>query len=177
VILSGGDPLSLSNEFLKELLNAIGKIPHIERIRFHTRFPIGIPERIDEEFLNLIGSLNQQVWFVVHINHARELDEDILARLKQLQKLGCSVLSQSVLLQNVNDTVESLKELFETLVNQGIFPYYLHQLDRVQGAAHFEVSEEKGKWLIEELTKQLPGYAIPKYVREIEGEPSKTLLI
>lgn len=177
VILSGGDPLSLSDETLAHLLQRLNELPFIKRIRFHTRFPIGIPERIDEHFLSTIAQLSKQVWFIIHCNHARELDEAILSRLKELQKLGCTLLCQSVLLKGVNDDVATLKGLCETLVDHGIFPYYLHQLDRVQGAQHFEVSEIQGRLLIEELAKCLPGYAIPKYVREIAGELNKTPIL
>lgn len=176
VILSGGDPLSLSDETLGQILSRLAKLPHIRRIRFHTRFPIGIPERIDEEFLNLIASLPQQVYFVIHCNHPRELDQEIFDRLKALQRLGCVILNQAVLLKGINDDVSTLQQLAEQLVNQGIIFYYLHQLDRVQGSAHFEVEEEKGHSLINEIAKQLPGYAVPKYVREIAGEPNKTPL-
>lgn len=176
VILSGGDPLSLSDETLTSILGRIAKFPHVRRIRFHTRFPIGIPERIDEEFLNLIASLPQQVYFVIHCNHPHELDQEIIDRLKALQRLGCVILNQAVLLRGVNDDVNTLKQLAEQLVNHGIIFYYLHQLDRVQGAAHFEVEEEKGRSLLAEISKQLPGYAVPKYVREVSGEPHKTPL-
>jgi EF-P beta-lysylation protein EpmB len=176
VILSGGDPLSLSDEILSGILGRLAKLPHIRRIRFHTRFPIGIPERIDEVFLNLMAQIPQQVYFVIHCNHPRELDEEIFDRLKALQRLGCLILNQAVLLKGVNDNVHTLKQLAEQLVNHGIIFYYLHQLDRVQGAAHFEVEEEKGRHLIAEIAKQLPGYAVPKYVREVAGEPNKTLL-
>jgi EF-P beta-lysylation protein EpmB len=176
VILSGGDPLSLSERVLKKLLEELSIIPHVKRIRFHTRFPIGIPERIDDEFVAMIESLRQQVWFVFHINHVNELDDDIIIAFRKLQKIGCVLLNQAVLLKGVNDDVETLATLCETLVNVGVLPYYLHQLDRVQGAGHFEVREEQGKYLVEELTKRLPGYAVPKYVREIAGMPSKTLL-
>lgn len=176
VILSGGDPLSLSDEVLEGLLHQLAGIPHINRIRFHTRFPIGIPERISPNFLNIIASIPKQIWFVIHANHPLELDADVIHHVKQLQRLGCTVLNQAVLLKGVNDELDVLKALCEKLVDHGILPYYLHQLDRVQGAAHFEVSEEKGRELIQELAKSLPGYAVPKYVREIAGEFSKTPL-
>lgn len=176
VILSGGDPLSLSNEQLGLLLGTLNRMTHIKRIRFHTRFPIGIPERIDEEFLSIIGSLEKQVIFIIHCNHSRELDEDVFHHLKQLQRLGCTILNQAVLLKGVNDNAETLYELCKLLVDQGIMPYYLHQLDRVKGAAHFEVEEERGRCLIKEIAQRLPGYAVPKYVREVSGEPNKTPL-
>ena len=176
VILSGGDPLSLSDEALAHILGRLTKLPHIRRIRFHTRFPIGIPERIDEEFLRLIASLSQQVYFIIHCNHPHELDQEIFDRLKALQRLGCSILNQAVLLKGVNDDVSTLQQLAEQLSNHGILFYYLHQLDRVQGSVHFEVEEEKGRFLLAEIAKRLPGYAIPKYVRETAGEPNKTLI-
>lgn len=174
VILSGGDPLSLSNQVLGNLLAGLSKIPHIKHIRFHTRFPIGIPERIDEEFIEMLTTFPQQVWFVIHCNHPHELDQDIFDALHQLQKRGVHLLNQAVLLKGVNDNVETLQELCETLSDHGVIPYYLHQLDRVQGAAHFEVAEETGLELIHQLRSRLPGYQVPHYVREIAGEPSKT---
>lgn len=177
VILSGGDPLSLSDNTLNALLSRLAAMPHIARIRFHTRFPIGIPERIDDSFLKIISSIPQQVYFIIHCNHPRELDQDIFDRLKALQRLGCIILNQAVLLKDVNDDLDTLKELAELLADHGILFYYLHQLDRVQGAAHFEVSVEKGKYLVSELAKLLPGYAIPKYVQEIAGEPNKTPIL
>ncbi|MCX6989837.1 MAG: KamA family radical SAM protein [Chlamydiae bacterium] len=174
IILSGGDPLSLSNELLRSLLTRLGEIPHITKIRFHSRFPIGIPERIDEEFLTLLAELPKQVIFIIHSNHPRELDEDVLGSLKKLQKLGIPILNQSVLLKGVNDSFETMKELLEKLIDNGILPYYLHQLDRAEGVSHFETSEEFGKDLLAQLAKVLPGYAIPRYVREIAGKNSKT---
>jgi lysine 2,3-aminomutase len=176
IILSGGDPLSLSNEVLGALIEKLSAIPHLKRVRWHTRFPIGIPERIDEGFLSILQSSRLQTIFVIHCNHARELDEEIIKALKNIQQLGYPVLCQSVLLKGVNDTITTLQTLFESLVNVGIIPYYLHQLDRVQGAAHFEVPLEEGKKLIEQLRSYLPGYAIPSYVAEIPQEPSKTPL-
>jgi EF-P beta-lysylation protein EpmB len=174
VILSGGDPLSLSSESLRELLTKLQSIFHIKRVRFHTRFPIGIPERIDEDFLNCLKDFPFQYWFVVHVNHPLELDADIMIALGKIQTLGIPVLNQAVLLKGVNDSKEVLEALFRKLSNQGIFAYYLHQLDKVQGSAHFEVEESKGLELIHYLETCLPGYAVPKYVRETSGEPSKT---
>lgn len=176
VILSGGDPLSLKDEMLNDLLQKLAEMSHVKRVRFHTRFPIGIPERIDESFLKVIQEFPKQIYFVLHINHPNELDKSLFDRLKKLQKLGCILLNQAVLLRGVNDDLEVIKNLCEMLINQGILPYYLHQLDRVEGAVHFEVSEEQGMQLISEAAKWLPGYGVPKYVREIPGEPSKTVL-
>lgn len=176
VILSGGDPLSLSDEVLDHLLSELALMPHIRRIRFHTRFPIGIPERIDEGFLEMLSKCPQQIVFVFHINHVKELDDEVIAAIKSLQRLGCMTLNQAVLLKGVNDDAQALIQLCEALADQGILPYYLHQLDRVQGTTHFEVEEERGRALIAEITKSLSGYAVPKYVREIAGEPHKTSL-
>lgn len=176
VILSGGDPLSLSNQKLKQLLESLCRIPHVKKIRFHTRFPIGIPERIDDELIEILGLCRCQIVFIIHCNHPRELDGDVLSSLKSLQGLGIPVLSQSVLLKGVNDDVETLVRLSEVLTNHGIIPYYLHQLDRVRGSSHFEVSEEKGRHLIDALTASLPGYAVPKYVKEEPNSSSKTPL-
>lgn len=177
VILSGGDPLSLSDEILSHILERLSQFPHIRRIRFHTRFPIGIPERIDDDFLNLIASVPQQVYFVIHCNHPHELDQEIFDRLKAVQKLGAMILNQAVLLKGINDDEQTLFQLAETLSNHGIMFYYLHQLDKVQGAAHFEVKEKQGKHLLNSIAKRLPGYALPKYVREVAGEPNKISLI
>jgi EF-P beta-lysylation protein EpmB len=177
IILSGGDPLSLSNTALQSLIEALDTIPHLKRLRFHTRFPIGIPERIDEEFLGILDSTRLQTVFIIHCNHPRELDEEVLTALRKIQRLGIPVLNQGVLLKGVNDDLETLHQLFETLANHGILPYYLHQLDRVQGSAHFEVSEEQGADLMRALTARLSGYAVPKYVREVGGQPSKTTLM
>ncbi len=176
IILSGGDPLSLSTIELRKLLLFLEEIPHLERIRFHTRFPIGIPERIDEELLSLLSSIKKQFFFVIHTNHVNELDLDVLHALKKIQKLGIPVLNQSVLLKGVNDSVDILKRLFEKLANHGIIPYYLHQLDRVAGSSHFEVTEDQGKQLMKDLSSQLSGYSLPKYVKEEAGKCSKTII-
>lgn len=174
IILSGGDPLSLSNRQLKSLIDDLSQIPHLKRLRFHTRFPIGIPERIDAEFLDLLKNCRLQTIFVIHSNHPAEWDDTIKESLKKIQTIGIPILCQTVLLRGINDKSETLKELCEMLADQGIIPYYLHQLDRVEGAMHFEVSEEEGLALIKELEENLSGYAVPRYVREISGEPSKT---
>ncbi len=176
ILLSGGDPLSLSNAQLEHLLKELCSIPHVKRIRFHTRFPMGIPERIDEDFLKLLSSCSKQIIFVVHCNHPNEFDAEIFKSLKKIQLLGIPVLTQSVLLRHINDNVETLKDLCLLLTDNGIMPYYLHQLDRVQGAEHFEVPEEKGKRLLAQLGALLPGYAVPKYVRETAGQSGKTPL-
>lgn len=176
VLLSGGDPLSLSDLSLEALLTSLSRIRHVKRVRFHTRFIMGIPERITDGFLALLQDYPKQIWFVIHANAACEFDADIWQALKKIQKLGIPVLCQSVLLKGVNDHPDALVELSSVLIDHGITPYYLHQLDPVQGSQHFEVSENEGLKIIAEAQKKLPGYGVPKYVREDAGEPSKTIL-
>ncbi len=175
-ILSGGDPLSLPDRELDTLLQQLAQIPHLQRIRFHTRFCTGIPERIDDSFLSLFNNIDKQVIFVLHANHAREFDKDVWSALRALQNRAIPILLQTVLLKGVNDNATALEELFGGCVDHGVFPYYLHQLDRVQGAQHYEIPSEKGLKLLEEVRQRLPGYAIPQYVQEIAGQPSKTPL-
>lgn len=176
VILSGGDPLSLSDASFSSLFAALENMAHIKRIRFHTRFPIGIPERIDEPFLALLSGCQKQIFFVIHCNHPDELDEVVISHLRKILKLGIPVLNQSVLLKGVNDEEKTLLELYQKMVNHGIIPYYLHQLDLVQGASHFMVSDERALALVQYLQKNLSGYAVPRLVREEAGKSSKTLL-
>ncbi len=177
IILSGGDPLSRSDEVLNSLIQKLSQIPHIKRLRFHTRFPIGIPERIDDSFLSILRSTRLQTFFVIHCNHPRELDEEVLASLKKIQQLGCPVLCQSVLLKGINDHLETLQALCERLINSGIVVYNLNQLDRVQGASHFEVPAAVGISLIQALRTLLPGYGVFSYVSDIpSNQLSKTPL-
>ena len=176
IILSGGDPLSLSDAALGQLLHSFDSIPHLQRIRFHTRFPIGIPERIDNSFLELLSGIKKQVYIIIHCNHPKELDSDVVAALRKLSELGIPVLNQSVLLKGVNDEEETFLTLCESLVDAGVIPYYLHQLDLVAGATHFSVPEERGHELIAHVQKHLSGYGVPRFVQEIPGVPSKTFL-
>lgn len=177
ILLSGGDPLSLSDETLFNLLEALDAIVHLKRIRFHTRFIIGIPERIHEGFLKKLKTLSKQIIFVIHINHKHELDADIKQACKSLMSLGIPVLSQTVLLKDINDNTPALIALFKELINCGIIPYYLHQFDPVKGSMHFEVNQEKGLKIHQELRDHLPGYAVPTYVQEIPHKKSKIPLI
>lgn len=176
VILSGGDPLSLSDSSLKTLFEKLNTIKHLKLIRFHTRFPIGIPERITPSLLEIFKESPKQIIFIIHTNHPKELDNDIFTSLKKIQSLGIPVMSQSVLLKDINDNLETLKDLFLSLICQGVTPYYLHQLDQVLGTSHFKVPTAKGLSLINLLRRELPGYAIPFFVQEIPGQPHKTLL-
>lgn len=174
IILSGGDPLSLSDAALGSLLNDLDAIPHLKRIRFHTRFPIGIPERIDAPFLSQLRSLRKQLFFVIHCNHPRELDGDTFSALKKIQLLGIPVLNQSVLLKGVNDSEETLLALSEALLDAGVMPYYLHELDPVQGSAHFAVPQERGRELVRHVQENLSGFGVPRLAREEPGRLSKT---
>jgi EF-P beta-lysylation protein EpmB len=174
VILSGGDPLSLSDATLQDLFQSFDAIPHLKRIRFHTRFPIGIPERIDDSFLGILASSSKQIIFIIHSNHPRELDLDVLSALKKIQTLGIPVLNQSTLLKGVNDDEKTLLALSEALIDGGILPYYLHELDPVQGGGHFATS--KGPQLIRHLQDRLSGFGVPRLVREEPGKPSKTFV-
>lgn len=176
VILSGGDPLSLSDANLQHLLTQLSLVPHLSLLRIHTRFPIGIPERITKDLLKLLKETRLQVIFVIHINHPHELDNDIFDALKSVQKEGIPTLCQSVLLKGVNDCDKILTALCWQLVTNGIIPYYLHQLDQVKGASHFHVDIDHGRQLIAKMRKQLPGYAMPQFVQEIPGSAHKTPL-
>lgn len=177
VLLSGGDPLTLVDEKLKATLEGIESIPHVKRLRVHTRMPIVIPQRITPELIQIFRGTRLATWFVVHANHPNELDEHVLERLGQLIDSGIPVLNQAVLLKGVNDQVEVLESLCSKLINHRIQPYYLHQLDRVRGASHFEVPIERGLEIIEALRELLPGYAMPQYVVENAGAKSKTVIV
>ena len=174
VILSGGDPLTLTDDRLSELCRAIDSIPHVQRIRFHTRLPIVLPARVTDELLACLRSLRAQPVMVVHANHAQEIQADCREALRRLVMSGVVTLNQAVLLAGINDTVDAQVELSENLVNIGVMPYYLHQLDRVTGAAHFETDPAFGLQLIDAMAARLPGYAVPKLVKEVAGANSKT---
>ena len=176
VIFSGGDPLMLNDARLQALCLAIDQIPHIERIRFHTRLPIVLPSRVTPELLTLLSGLRAQSIMVVHANHGNELVGDCVEALQMLVRSGVPVLNQAVLLANINDNLEAMETLCRRLINIGVLPYYLHQLDRVSGTAHFEVDPDRGRMLIQQLAVRLPGYAVPRFVQEIAGEPNKTAL-
>jgi EF-P beta-lysylation protein EpmB len=176
IILSGGDPLMLTDVRLTEMIRRLDSIPHIERLRIHTRLPIVLPSRVTHQLIKLLRSTRMTPILVVHANHPAELVDDCAAALRKLVRSGLTVLNQAVLLRGVNDSVEALSGLSERLINLGVIPYYLHQLDRVSGTAHFEVEEKHGLELIAALRRSLPGYAVPQYVREIPGQPHKVPL-
>lgn len=176
VILSGGDPLSLATAKLRSLTDALAAIPHLRRLRIHTRWPIVLPQRVDAELCDWLQRLPWPVAVVVHANHAHEFDADVAAALHRLRRAGTTLLNQTVLLRGVNDDLVTLRELSLTLGDHGVMPYYLHLLDRVAGAAHFDVDAERGRALIHALRAELPGYLVPRLAREDAGERSKTIL-
>lgn len=173
LILSGGDPLSLATSKLRELTTQLAGIAHIRRLRIHTRLPIVLPERIDAEFLDWFGALPLQRVVVLHANHADEIDRSVSAACSALRDSGAVLLNQSVLLRGVNDDATVLMALSERLFESGVLPYYLHQLDRVSGAAHFEVDDGRARDLHKTLREHLPGYLVPRLVRETAGARSK----
>jgi EF-P beta-lysylation protein EpmB len=174
LILSGGDPLSLSDRRLQQLTDGLAKIPHVRRLRIHTRYPVVLPERIDRDFIAWLSAVPLQKVIVLHANHSREIDGATRDACLRLREAGAALLNQSVLLAGINDDAATLAALSETLFECGVLPYYLHLLDRVQGAAHFDVTENTALALHEELTARLPGYLVPKLVREIAGAAAKT---
>lgn len=173
VILSGGDPLTLGDAPLAGLAAMLAAVPHVRRLRIHTRLPIVIPQRVTDELVVWLRGTRLTPTMVVHANHARELDADVEAALGRLVDAGIPVLNQAVLLRGVNDHADALVALSRRLLDCRVLPYYLHQLDRVAGAAHFETPIEVGQRLIAEMTARLPGYAVPRYVREVPGAPAK----
>jgi EF-P beta-lysylation protein EpmB len=173
VILSGGDPLMLDDASLDQLLQSILRLKHVRRVRIHSRLPIVLPSRLTPD-LSRILTLPIPVYLVLHINHPNELSAEFLERREELVKPV--MMSQTVLLRRINDDEETLYHLFRRLIDARMVPYYLHQLDRVEGAAHFEVSHEVGSRLLAELRNRLPGYAIPTYVREIAGHKCKKII-
>ncbi|MDH5396495.1 MAG: KamA family radical SAM protein, partial [Gammaproteobacteria bacterium] len=177
VILSGGDPLSLTESRLKRLTDKLQMIPHIKTLRFHTRQPVVLPERITDDFLGWLDSLPWKIIMVIHCNHANEIDTSVSSALNKLHQHQVMLLNQSVLLAGVNDDAQRLIELSHKLFTHHVLPYYLHMLDKVQGATHFYVNTEKALKLMDEVRQQLPGYLVPKLVQEQAGEKSKITII
>lgn len=177
IILSGGDPLSLSDRRLAALAQALDAIPHLKRVRIHTRQPVVLPERVDNALLDWLSRGRLRRVMVIHANHANEIDGTVADALARLRDAGVTLLNQAVLLAGVNDSENALADLSERLFDTDVLPYYLHLLDRVQGTAHFEVPEDRAKALIAALRARLPGYLVPRLVREEAGEPAKTLVL
>ena len=174
VIMSGGDPWVLTDTQFAARVRAISQIPQVVRLRLHTRLPVVLPARITEELLETLQDTRLEVVVVIHANHPRELDAATAVALKRLARAGCHLLNQSVLLKGINDCPDTLVSLSETLLGQGVMPYYLHLLDRATGTAHFEVGLDQALDLIHELRCRLPGYLVPRLVREESGQPFKT---
>jgi len=173
IILSGGDPLSLSNARLENLTRTLAAIPHVRRIRVHTRQPVVLPSRVDDGLLHWLRTNTQPIVFVLHVNHPNELDAELALACAKLRATGVTLLNQSVLLAGVNDDARVLADLSLRLFEAGVLPYYLHALDRVRGAAHFAVSDERARVLAGQLAARLPGYLVPRLVREVPGAPAK----
>jgi len=176
IILSGGDPLMLPDTRLRPLAMQLADIPQLQTLRIHTRLPVVLPERVDAELLSWIREVSLKVVMVVHCNHANEIDPAVHQAMQQLAQAGVTLLNQSVLLRGVNDDAASLICLSKALFAAGVLPYYLHQMDQVQGAAHFAVDETRARCLAAEIGAALPGYLVPRLVREYPGTPGKTLL-
>jgi EF-P beta-lysylation protein EpmB len=176
IILSGGDPLTVTDGRLAWLINRLADIPHLTRLRIHTRLPIMIPSRVTHGLVDCLTGTRLTSIMVIHANHAQELDDAVADSLDRLRRAGVLLLNQAVLLRGVNDSVEAQADLNLRLIDLGVTPYYLHQLDRVQGAAHFEVPIDEGRRIMGELRRRLPGYAIPQYVQEQPGAPHKAVL-
>lgn len=176
VIFSGGDPLVVRDAFLKEFLQQLKEIPHVRRLRIHSRLPIVLPSRITPELLDLFDSKRFQWVMVIHSNHAQELDDSVADAVAKCRQTGMTVLNQTVLLKGINNNVQTLKALSERLFEMGVLPYYLHLLDPVAGASHFDMDEREAVQLHQALQAQLPGYLVPKLVREEAGKLSKSLI-
>jgi EF-P beta-lysylation protein EpmB len=176
VILSGGDPLTLGDRRLAALFEALQGIAHVRRVRVHSRLPIVLPERIDEGFLGAWSGLRLQKVVVVHANHAREIDDAVRTAIARLRAADTTVLNQAVLLRGINDRAQDLVDLSEALFDAGALPYYLHALDPVAGAAHFDLPVEAAQRLLGQVASRLPGFLVPRLVREDPGAPAKTML-
>jgi len=174
VIFSGGDPLMASDDHLQWLINEIEQVSHVKRLRIHTRLPIVIPQRITPALVNTLSTSRLKPTIVFHINHANEIDQSVIDAIESLRAARVPLFNQSVLLKGVNDSATTLAELSEQLFDSGIQPYYLHLFDKVQGVAHFDIAEAEAKKIATELMAILPGFLMPKLVREIAGEASKT---
>ncbi|MEQ1739473.1 MAG: EF-P beta-lysylation protein EpmB [Methyloglobulus sp.] len=177
IILSGGDPLLLSDARLASLIRQIEAIGHIKRIRIHSRLPIVLPARVTDEFVKILANCSKQMILVVHSNHANEINGRVIAACKSLKNSGITLFNQSVLLKGVNDNAAILCDLSEKLFAVGIIPYYLHLLDKATGTGHFEVSEIEAKILVAQVQNTLPGYLVPKLVKEQAGAATKQYVL
>lgn len=176
IILSGGDPLSVSDKLLFQFSKQLSLIPHVKRLRIHTRMPVALPSRVTNELLAWIAEESLDVIMVIHMNHPNEMSQEVSIALKKIREAGATLLNHTVFLKGINDNVDTLSALSEALFSAGVLPYYLHILDKVQGAAHFDIELATAKQLHNDLATHLPGYLVPRLVREDAGRPSKTLL-
>jgi len=176
VILSGGDPLMSKDDFLQYLINELELLPQLTRLRLHSRLPVVIPSRVTDQLCSMFNKSRLNVVFVLHINHANEVDSIFKNAMNKLHQAGVQLLNQSVLLKGVNDNSEALIALSEALFEAHILPYYLFLLDKVQGAQHFDLPEQRAVQLVQQMAAALPGYLVPRLSREIAGEKSKTLI-
>ena len=176
IILSGGDPLMAKDHEMAFLITELEKIPHIKRLRIHSRLAVVIPNRITSELCRLFAKTRLQIVLVTHINHPNEIDDNVTNAIKRLKEHQVTVLNQSVLLKKVNDDADVLACLSNKLFSIGILPYYIHLLDKVQGAAHFLVDDDNAKQIMRQLAKNVSGYLVPKLAREIGGEKSKRVI-
>lgn len=176
VIFSGGDPLMANDEHLSWLINQIEQISHVHRLRIHTRLPVVIPQRITEKLVALLSQTRLKSTMVLHINHANEIGQDVIDAIEPLRRERIPLFCQSVLLKGVNNNAQTLCQLSEKLFDHGIMPYYIHLCDKVQGVAHFDISEEQAIEITRQMMAILPGFLMPKVVREIAGEANKTPL-
>lgn len=176
VILSGGDPLMAKDDEISWLMDRLEQIEHLKTLRIHTRLPVVIPNRITPELTARLSQSQLNIVLVTHINHANEIDETFRQKMQMLKQANVMLLNQSVLLKNINDNAQTLKALSEKLFHCGIFPYYLHLLDKVEGAAHFYIPDQQALSIYRQLQKITSGYLVPKLAREIAFEPNKTLM-
>lgn len=176
VIFSGGDPLAVNDRLLARWVDALETVPHLRRLRIHSRLPVVIPQRIDDSLLDWISGTRLQTVMVLHVNHPNEIDETVKQAFTRLRNAGVTLLNQSVILRGVNDSARTLGELSERLFDAGVLPYYLHAFDPVRGAHHFDVPDDEARRLVRKLQSELPGFLVPRLVREVPGKPGKTLL-
>lgn len=173
IILSGGDPLAMSDRRLADLVGQLEMIPHLRRLRIHTRLPVVLPDRVDRHLLSWLTGGRLEPIVVLHSNHSQEINAEVTTALGRLKGAGVTLLNQSVLLRGINNSVPALRDLSKNLFAAGVLPYYLHLVDRVRGATHFDVHEDEARSLVWELMRDLPGYLVPKLVREVPGAPAK----
>ncbi|MEH6492244.1 EF-P beta-lysylation protein EpmB [Halopseudomonas sp.] len=176
VIYSGGDPLAANDRRLAWLTRQIADIPHIKRLRVHTRLPVVIPQRVTNDLIQALCATRLPVTMVLHCNHANEVDAQMLNATTLLRQANITLLNQAVLLRGVNDNLEAQMALSEALGDNGILPYYLHLLDHVRGASHFHCSDAEATQLVGQMLTRLPGYLVPRLVREVAGQPGKVPL-